>query len=160
VVNAPTVTGRAAFFLVTMNILISACLLGVNCRYDGGNCSVDEAINFSTGETAIPVCPEELGGLPTPRPPAEITAGSGRDVLDGHARVLAKDGQDFTEQFITGARETLRIARLFRITRALMKQDSSSCGCGRIRRGERILSGDGVTVAFLKRSGRELTPMG
>ncbi len=97
-------------------------------------------------ETLIPVCPEQLGGLPTPREPAEIREG----------RVITKSGKDVTENFKRGAEEVLKIAKMFGIKEAVLKQGSPSCGCGRIYDGTfsgKIVEGDGVTVALLKRHG-------
>jgi len=136
-----------------VNILISACLLGVNCRYDGGNCLNVEAIRRADSRWIIPVCPEQLGGLPTPRASADIVAGDGGDVLDGRSRVLTDDGTDVTPQFIRGAHEVLRVAERLDAGKAVLKQRSPSCGCGQICRGGRILTGDGVTTALLKREG-------
>jgi uncharacterized protein YbbK (DUF523 family) len=142
-----------------MSILVSACLLGVNCRYDGGNCLTAEVIEELGSHPVVPVCPEQLGGLPTPRPAAEIAGGSGEDVLDGRARVLTEQGGDVTDQFLRGAQETLRIARLSRAARVLLKQRSPSCGCGQICRGGKTLPGDGVTAALLKREGIVVTSL-
>jgi uncharacterized protein YbbK (DUF523 family) len=100
-----------------------------------------------------PVCPEQLGGLPTPRPPAQIIGGSGEDVLGGTARVLAPDGRDLTAAFLRGARETLLLCRCLGITEAILKGDSPSCGVGRIYRGTERVPGNGVTAALLIREG-------
>jgi uncharacterized protein YbbK (DUF523 family) len=134
-------------------VLVSACLLGVNCRYDGGNCLNVETIRRAGSRWIVPVCPEQLGGLPTPRAPADIVAGEGGDVLDGRSRVLTDDGTDITPQFIRGAHEVLRIARLLGADKAILKQRSPSCGCGQICRDGRIFTGDGVTAALLRREG-------
>ena len=75
-----------------MKVVISACLLGVRCRYDGGDSRNETAIKQGKKSELIPVCPEESGGLPTPRPPAEIVGGDGNDVLDGKAKVMTADG--------------------------------------------------------------------
>jgi len=126
--------------------LCSACLLGVNCRYDGKNALNTRVVELLEKETLIPVCPEQLGGLPTPREPAEIVG----------KRVITKSGKDVTENFMRGARETLKIAKLFDVKEAVLKQGSPSCGCGRIYDGTfsgRTVRGDGVTAALLKRHG-------
>jgi len=92
--------------------LISACLLGIKCTWDGTDrYKNDRAIQLFEGDTLIPVCPEQLGGLKTPRLPQEIQGGTGGDVLDGKCRVKNSDGQDVTREFTVGAEETLRIAR-------------------------------------------------
>ena len=128
-------------------VLVSACLLGVRCRYDGGSKRHDEIVGRLSGLAAVPVCPEQLGGLPTPRPPCEVRRtgggmGTGEDVLEGRARVVSEDGEDETEAFLRGARETLRIAGLSGARRAMLKTDSPSCDPTR-----------GVTAAVLGREG-------
>ena len=109
------------------------------------------------GEKAlIPVCPEQLGGLPTPRIPQEIEDGTGEDVLAGTCKVKNKTGEDVTQQFIRGAKETLKIVRQFDIKEFIAKSNSPSCGCGRIHNGSftgKLITGDGVTTALLKQKG-------
>ncbi len=142
-----------------MKMLISACLLGVNCRYDGGNSRDENAINLHQNDELIPVCPEEAGGLPTPRPAVEIVGGDGNDVLDGNARVLTADGVDKTEEFLKGAQFALELAQSQDATTVLLKSKSPSCGCGKIYDGSfssTLISGDGVTTALLKRHGIEV----
>ena len=104
-----------------MKILVSACLLGVNCRYDGGNSRDENAINRLKTDELIPVCPEEAGGLSTPRPPVEIVGGDGNDVLDGKAKVMTVDGEDKTEEFLKGARHALELAQSQGATRVISK---------------------------------------
>jgi uncharacterized protein YbbK (DUF523 family) len=142
-----------------MSCLISACLLGIDCRYDGGNCRSEEALGLIDSVDLVPVCPEQLGGLPTPRPGADIHGGDGYDVLDGSARVVSDDGTDVTAEFINGARQVLKIARLYGASTALLKQRSPSCGCGQICRGTDVVPGDGVTAALLKREGLQVNPL-
>ena len=145
-----------------MKILISACLLGVNCRYDGGNSRDDNAIKHHQGNELIPVCPEEAGGLPTPRPAVEIVGGDGNDVLDGKAKVLTADGEDKTEEFLKGAKHALELAQSQGATSVLLKARSPSCGCGTIYDGTfsaTLILGDGVTTALLKRNGIEVIPI-
>ncbi|MEM5852815.1 MAG: DUF523 domain-containing protein [Candidatus Aenigmatarchaeota archaeon] len=138
--------------------LVSACFLGIKCKWNGKSKPNRKVITLSKKEVLIPVCPEQLGGLPTPRKPSGIFGGTGEDVLDGKARVKTKDGDDVTEFFIKGAEETLKIAKLFGIKEAVLKQGSPSCGCGRTYRLDEKLrnkkvSGNGVTAALLKRYG-------
>jgi uncharacterized protein YbbK (DUF523 family) len=126
--------------------LCSACLLGINCRYDGGNNKNDKLIKLAKNEIFIPVCPEQLGGLSTPRPPAEQVGNS----------VLTNTGHNITEAFQKGADETLKIAQLYGIKEAILKQRSPSCGCGQIYDGTfstKVIQGDGVTVKLLKKNG-------
>ena len=137
--------------------LISACLLGIKCAWDGKDIyKSDKAIELSNSEMLMPVCPEQLGGLRTPRAPQEIQGGTGEDVLDGKCEVLNIDGEDITQEFIAGAEEILKIVKLFRIEEFIGKSRSPSCGCGQIYDGtfsQQLIDGDGVTTASLKRNG-------
>lgn len=139
-----------------MSTLISACLTGVNCKYNGGN-NLHHILAslLKTGEV-IPVCPEQLGGLPTPRISCEIVGGTGWDVLEGRARVINRDNQDVTESYIKGAYETLNIAKKCGVDLAILKELSPSCGMGQIYDGtfcRNCIAGDGVTAALLKENG-------
>jgi len=137
--------------------LISACLLGIKCAWDGKDIyKSDRVIELLNSDTLMPVCPEQLGGLKTPRAPQEIQGGIGEDVLDGKCKVLNINGEDVTQEFITGAGETLKIAKLFHIEEFIGKSRSPSCGCGQIYDGtfsRKLIDGDGVTTALLKRNG-------
>ena len=129
-----------------MKILISACLLGCRCRYDGGSKMHPAAAALAERHELVPVCPEQLGGLPTPRPPAE-RAGD---------RVLTAAGGDVTEQYRRGAEEALRLCRLTGCDAAVLKERSPSCGCGAVYDGTfsgTLTDGDGVTAALLKAAG-------
>ena len=128
--------------------LVSACLLGVDCRHDGANRLREEIVELARREGAVAVCPEQLGGLSTPRDPSEIVGGKGTDVLDGKARVVSSGGRDVTENFLRGAREALGLAQAYGARKAYLKTGSPSCGPGL-----------GVTAAFLERSGVELIPV-
>jgi uncharacterized protein YbbK (DUF523 family) len=137
-------------------VLVSACLLGCPTAYDGGARPRVELVPLAAQGRVLPVCPEILGGLETPRSPAEIVDGDGNDVLDGRARVLAADGGDVTEVFIRGAEHTLAIVQRHGITRAILRQRSPSCGSSTIYDGThtgRLKAGCGVTVALLRRYG-------
>lgn len=126
--------------------LVSACLAGRACRYDGTACAVPELKRLVEAGLALAVCPEELGGLPTPRPPAEICRG----------RAIDCNGRDVTAQFEQGAEVVLTLARSHNIRRAILKERSPSCGCGLIYDGtfsRRLTAGDGVTAAKLRLSG-------
>ena len=139
-----------------MKVVISACLLGVRCRYDGGASRNEAAIKQSEMDELIPVCPEEAGGLSTPRPPAEIVGGNGDDVLNGKAKVVTVDGTDVTDAYLKGAHHTLQVAQSHGATQVILKARSPSCGCGAIYDGTfsgTLTSGDGVTTALLKRHG-------
>ncbi len=140
-------------------LLVSACLVGFNCKYSGGNnsCPILEE-SFSRG-FVIPVCPEQLGGLPTPRPPAKITEGDGFAVLEGRAKVMTVDGShlDVTENFVRGAYETLNAAKKLekRLVACVLKEKSPSCGVKKIYRfaDDSLKEGMGVAAALLKSNG-------
>jgi uncharacterized protein YbbK (DUF523 family) len=137
-------------------IIISACLCGVRCRYDGLSNMHPTFIKLLQTGQAIPVCPEQLGGLGTPRDAAEIAGGSGQQVLQGQARVLNKSGQDVSNCFIRGAQETLHLAQAVDASLLILKSRSPSCGVGEIYDGSfssRLRSGDGVTAALLREYG-------
>ena len=137
-------------------VLISACLLGVKCRHNGRDSKSEEVMGRFGGDELVPVCPEQLGGLSTPRPPAEIVGGDGADVLDGSASVITVDGEDKTSEFLGGAYQTLEIAKSHNAMHAVLKSKSPSCGCGRIYDGtftRKLGNGDGVTAALLRRHG-------
>ena len=129
-----------------MRILVSACLLGLNCRYCGGGC-LDERMSALSGEhELIPVCPEQLGGLPTPREPDEIRDG----------RVFDKNGLDNTDHFERGAAEVLKLAKLLKCGAAVLKERSPSCGSSMIYDGSfsgRRIPGAGVTAKLLMKNG-------
>ena len=145
-----------------MQMMISACLLGVPCRYDGGHSRNETAVQHQKTYQLIPVCPEKAGGLPTPRPPAEIVEGDGDAVLDGKAKVMTVDGIDVTEAYLQGARHALEAAQTHNATHVILKARSPSCGCGNIYDGTfsgTLTSGDGVTTALLKRHGITVTAL-
>ncbi|GAB4340410.1 MAG: DUF523 domain-containing protein [Desulfobulbaceae bacterium] len=108
--------------------LVSACLTGLCTRYDGLSRPSAACMERLAGHCWIPVCPEQLGGLPTPRTPADLVGGDGADVLVGNARVIDRQGRDVTEVFVHGARQCLEIARAQGVTTALLKSGSPSCG--------------------------------
>jgi len=137
--------------------LCSACLLGIKCTWDGKDRYKNKkVIDLAKKEVLVPVCPEQLGGLPTPRVPQEIQNGTGDDVLNGKCKVLNKEGEDVTEYFIRGAYEVLKIAKLLGIKEFIAKQKSPSCGCGKTYDGTftgTLIKGNGVTTALLKKHG-------
>lgn len=139
-----------------MKILVSACLLGTNCKYSGGNNLTPRVLELLKELELIPFCPEEMGGLLTPREPCEIQEGAGKDVLEGKARILNKIGEDVTEQFIKGAKATLNMAIEHSCTAAIMKANSPSCGCGIIYDGSfsgKFKEGSGVCAQLLMDNG-------
>lgn len=129
-----------------MNILVSACLLGQSCRYDGSDCYQAGIERLKAKHHLIPVCPEIYGGLPTPREPAEIIGG----------RVITKCGANVTAAFEKGARETLALARLLDCRVAVLKAKSPSCGRGQIYDGSfsgRLIDGSGILARLLMDEG-------
>ena len=125
-------------------LLVSACLTGLCTRYDGKSKPSSTCMQHLDGKRWVPVCPEQLGGLPTPRTPADLAGGDGNDVFAGRASVIDREGQDVTRQFIHGARQCLAIAQSQNISTALLKARSPSCGLAPVT---------GVTAALLLASG-------
>ncbi len=127
-----------------MRILVSACLLGVRCRYDGESKACPAALDLAKEHELIPICPEQLGGLPTPRTPAEIQG----------ERVVTRDGRDVTKEYQKGAEEAARLYQLLRCDCAILKARSPSCGCGQVYDGAfsgTLTPGDGIAAQALKR---------
>ena len=130
-------------------ILISACLLGTACRYDGGSKPILSVEALLGRYQLVPICPEQLGGLSTPREPSERQG----------ARVVMKSGEDVTAQYQTGAEQALHLARVFGCKKAVLKEHSPSCGAGEIYDGTfsgTLIPGDGVTAQLLKANGIEV----
>ncbi len=131
-----------------MKVLVSACLLGVNCRYNGVPKEVAEVKELLEREdiSLIPVCPEQLGGLPTPRTPSERRG----------SLVVSSEGEDRTEAFLRGAEKALRIAKLYGCESAILKERSPSCGNKEVYDGNftgTLVSGEGVTAELLRANG-------
>lgn len=129
-----------------MRVLVSACLLGARCRYDGASKPLPGLERLLDAVDPVPVCPEQLGGLPTPRTPAERCGD----------RVVTRDRTDVTAQYERGAQEALLLAQLTGCTLALLKEKSPSCGCGRIYDGThtgRLTDGNGVAAELLQQNG-------
>lgn len=159
--------------------LVSACLCGMSCRFDGGHNLCPDVVAQRGRVYLVPVCPEQLGGLPTPRPAAEIVGGTGEDVLRGRARVLTRPdssrssapcapstpcasgemkgvGHDVTAAFVLGARQVVAVARLVGAVGAILKARSPSCGVGAIYDGSFsgvTRQGSGVAAAALAAEG-------
>ena len=136
--------------------IVSACLVGLCTTYQGEANTVDALVDALKRGEVIPVCPEQLGGLPTPRPPAEIEGANGFAVLEGKARVVRQDGTDVTDAFLRGASEVLKIARTINAECAILKERSPACGVQLAYDGthtDKVIAGCGVTTALLKREG-------
>ena len=131
--------------------LVSACLAGFNCRYDGRSNENKTVIDLVKQGKAVPVCPEQLAGLQTPRVSCEIQI--------ENKRVISKDGRDLTEEFVNGAERILAIAQALNIKKAILKAKSPSCGCGKIYDGSfsgKLVEGNGLTAELLIKNGIEV----
>lgn len=138
-------------------IIVSACLLGINCVFDGSSNINIRILELMEKYILIPVCPEQLGGLSTPRDPQDIIQGSGEDVLLGKANVVTINGNDVTVNFKKGASEVLDVAKLNKVKIAIFKENSPSCGVHfiyNVKQNQKFkTSGKGVTTALLLENG-------
>lgn len=129
--------------------LVSACLLGIDCKYSGGNNRCPRVLALMERARLIPVCPEQMGGLPTPRPAAECQG----------EHVVNREGRDVTREFQQGAEAALTLSRLFHCNGAILKARSPSCGVGEIYDGTftgTVVPGEGVTARLLRKTGLPL----
>ncbi len=137
-------------------ILVSACLIGLNCKYNGKNNYNERIFELVKEGRAIPLCPEQLGGLVTPRYPAEVI------IVDGKKHVFDNTGQDVTQNFVNGAKEVMSLVKKMNIRQAILQPRSPSCGIGQIYNGEfngTLTLGNGILVDMLLEAGVEvLTP--
>ena len=130
-------------------IIVSACLLGVNCKYNGGNNYNEKILEYLKDKQVIPICPEIMGGLPTPRIASEIKDN----------RVINKEKKDVTDNFKKGAEETLNLAKRLGVTKALLKSKSPSCGYKKIYDGtfsDNLIDGNGITTELLLKNNFEI----
>ena len=139
-------------------VLVSACLLGENVRYNGivKNSESHVVTSWNRHGRVVAICPEVAGGLPVPRPCSEISGGDGSQVLNGHKKVINSNGQDVTKYFLAGAQKALELATLWGIRVAILKEGSPSCGSGYIYDGSfsKIKKpGKGVAAALLEEKG-------
>lgn len=138
--------------MITMEkekILISACLIGLNCKYDGGNNENSKLVELMKEKDLVPICPEQLGGLKTPRASAERK----------QEKVITKEGVDVTKEYQKGAEEVLKLAKKLNIKKAILKSRSPSCGIDEIYDGtfsHTLTKKDGVTAELLKKNGIEV----
>lgn len=133
-------------------VLISACLLGVNCKYNGENNYQEEVEKIIKEYNVIPICPEIYGGLSTPRIPSEIKDN----------KVINKNNEDVTKYFVKGATETLKLAKMLNVKKAYLKAKSPSCGAGKIYDGtftNTLTEGYGITAKLLKENGIEIVTL-
>ncbi len=132
-------------------IIVSSCLAGINCRYDGGNNKVDEICEMVSQGKALPLCPEVLGNLETPRDCCEIVFDK-----DGNKKVISNKGCDVTKAFEERARKTLEIAKITGVKKAILQARSPSCGYGKIYDGTfkgKLINGNGLTAELLSENG-------
>ncbi len=137
-------------------ILVSACLVGINCKYSGGNNYKQKIFDLVKEGKAIPICPEQLGGLNTPRKPVELK------VINGKRHAIDNEGNDLTENFERGALEVLNLAKNLNINKAILQPRSPSCGVNKIYSGNfdnKLVDGNGILAELLKQNGIDvLTP--
>ena len=137
-------------------ILVSACLVGINCKYSGGNNYNKKVFDLVKEGKAIPICPEQLGGLNTPRKPVELK------VINGKRYAIDNEGNDLTENFERGALEVLNLAKNLNINKAILQPRSPSCGVNKIYSGNfdnKLVDGNGILTELLKQNGIDvLTP--
>ncbi|MBP3888252.1 MAG: DUF523 domain-containing protein [Cellulosilyticum sp.] len=133
-------------------ILVSSCLCGEKCKYNGGDNYSETVMAYCKDKEVVPICPEVMGGLSIPRSPAEIIGGTAKDVLEGRAKVISKDHKDITSAFIKGAKEVLEIIKGNKVEEAILKANSPSCGKGMIYDGSfsaKLIEGNGLTAQVL-----------
>ncbi len=136
--------------------LVSACLAGINCTYKAGNNLKRRIKVLVDRKEGLAVCPEVLGGLSIPRENSEIAGGDGRDVLAKRAKVITISGRDVSKNFINGAKRVLRLARKYKIKKAILKSRSPACGLGPIYDGtfrRHLIKGNGVLASLLLENG-------
>lgn len=139
-----------------MMIAVSACLMGIPCRYDGKAKYSPQIIGKLKDKEIIAICPEVLGGLPVPRKPVEIMNGTGSQVLRGERKVYDKEGKDLTSFFLKGARLTLQLLQIHEVKMACLKENSPSCGVNYVYDGKfrnQKLKGSGITSSMLVSNG-------
>ena len=134
-------------------ILVSACLVGINCKYSGGNNFNQKIFDLVKEGKAIPICPEQLGGLKTPRKPVELK------VIDGKRYAIDNEVNDVTENFERGAIEVLKLAKSLNINKAILQTRSPSCGVNKIYSGNfdnKLIDGNGILADLLIENGIEV----
>ena len=127
-------------------ILISACLVGLNCKYNGKNNYDEKALQLVKSGEAIPICPEQLGGLSTPRNSAEIK------IINNEVHVFDNENKDVTDAFVKGANEVLKLAKELNVKKVILQSRSPSCGVGKIYSGNfdgKLIDGNGILAQML-----------
>ncbi|MEH3078068.1 MAG: DUF523 domain-containing protein [Quadrisphaera sp.] len=146
----------------TPPVVVSACLAGVPCRYDGRALPDPSVVEQVRQGRAVTACAEQLAGLDTPRAAAEIVGGDGHDVLAGRARVVTVDGEDVTAAYVRGAELVAEVADRAGAASAVLQARSPSCGCGAVYDGTHsgaLVAGDGVVAALLRRRGLQVVAL-
>lgn len=137
-------------------IFVSACLVGINCKYSGGNNFNQKIFDLVKKGEASPICPEQLGGLETPRNPVELK------FIDGKRYAIDNEGKNVTENFERGATEVLKLAKSLNINKAILQPRSPSCGVNKIYSGNfdnKLIDGNGILADLLIKNGIDvLTP--
>jgi uncharacterized protein YbbK (DUF523 family) len=134
-------------------IIVSSCLCGINCKYNGKNNLNENILKLVNEGLAVPICPEQLGGLKTPRKPAEIIEENGK------LKVVTSEGTDVTKEYIKGAKRACEIAKLVGAKKAILQRRSPSCGLNKIYDGsfsKKLISGNGITVRLFLENGIEV----
>ncbi len=134
-------------------VVVSACLVGKRCRYNGEHRAHAGVLRYLKGKKYVAVCPEKLAGWGVPRPPVEFSGGGAREAVAGQASVVDNRGRDRTASLLRGARRALRRALASQATEAILKEKSPSCGVRRVYREGRIVRGGGVFTFWLRRRG-------
>jgi uncharacterized protein YbbK (DUF523 family) len=140
-------------------LLVSACLVGINCTFRGKNNLDDKIKRLANSGKWLALCPEVFASLGVPRERIELVGGDGEDLLNGKAKAISRSGRDVTKLLIAGAYKVLEMARRYHIREAALKSNSPTCGIGRIYDGtfsNTLKNGDGVLTALLKRNGIEV----
>ena len=137
-------------------LLVSACLVGFRCRYDGGYKTYGAVMSLLKKHTWLPICPEQRAGLPTPRVPMAFAGGTGRAVLKGDARIVQLNGQEVTEPLLKASRSLVELVRVWGIKVGILKERSPSCGVKRAYVGDKLVGGMGVFTAMLIMEGVEV----
>lgn len=138
---------------VRKEIVVSACLCGNKCRYNGQ--SVESDLYVEKNEVLI-LCPEILGGLGVPREPCEIVNGNAKDVINGKAKIIGVSGNDYTKEYLNGVENAIKIVKQHNIKVAYLKQNSPSCGFGKVYDGQfqnKKIIGNGIFAEELKELG-------
>lgn len=134
-------------------ILVSACLLGIDCKYNGSNNDNAKVKEYLKNKAFVIACPEQLGGLTTPRDPSEIVKCDKDGIINENYKIISNKYVDVTRNFIKGANETLKIAKIYNCKEAILKDGSPSCGSNFIYDGSftgNKIIGEGVTAKLLR----------